>query len=108
MRVLVTGSGGLIGSQACHFFHKKGYYVVGIDNDMRSYFFGEEGSNKNNLRELSDDLGSTYSHYSIDMVSSMVAEGKTMVVVFFAEAISGVKNTPSYLVSSSSTNRCLY
>jgi len=67
LRVLVTGSGGLIGSQACHFFYKKGYHVVGIDNDMRSYFFGEEGSNKNNLQELSDDLGSTYSHYSIDI-----------------------------------------
>lgn len=67
MKVLVTGSGGLIGSQACHFFHKKGYYVVGIDNDMRSYFFGEEGSNKNNLQELSDDLGLTYSHHSVDI-----------------------------------------
>ena len=67
MRALITGSAGLIGSQAAHFFHNKGYYVVGVDNDMRSYFFGEDGSNSNNLKELSESLGTTYSHHSIDI-----------------------------------------
>ena len=38
---IVTGSGGLIGSQSVKFLHDKGFYVVGIDNDMRSYFFGD-------------------------------------------------------------------
>jgi len=38
---LVTGSGGLIGSQTSDFFHQKGYHIIGSDNDMRSYFFGE-------------------------------------------------------------------
>lgn len=41
---LVTGSGGLIGSQSVKFLIEKGYRVVGIDNDMRSYFFGGESS----------------------------------------------------------------
>src|SRR3989344_2207658 len=44
--VLITGSGGLIGSEAVSFFCKKNFEVVGIDNDMRAYFFGEEGSTK--------------------------------------------------------------
>ena len=37
---IVTGSAGLIGSQAVKFLHEKGFEVIGIDNDMRSYFFG--------------------------------------------------------------------
>lgn len=50
-RVLITGSGGLIGSESVRFFAEKGFLVVGIDNDMRSYFFGAEASTKwnNNL-----------------------------------------------------------
>lgn len=50
-RVLITGSGGLIGSESVRFFAEKGFLVVGIDNDMRAYFFGEEASTKwnNNL-----------------------------------------------------------
>ncbi len=42
--VLVTGSGGLIGSESVRFFSEKGFKVVGIDNDMRKYFFGEDAS----------------------------------------------------------------
>ena len=41
---IVTGSGGLIGSQSVNFLIEKGYQVIGIDNDMRSYFFGSESS----------------------------------------------------------------
>lgn len=37
---LVTGSGGLIGSEAVRLYAEKGYRVVGIDNDMRAHFFG--------------------------------------------------------------------
>lgn len=50
-RVLITGSGGLIGSESVRFFAEKDFLVVGIDNDMRAYFFGEEASTKwnNNL-----------------------------------------------------------
>ncbi len=41
---LVTGSAGLIGAEAVRFFIGKGFDVVGIDNDMRRYFFGAEAS----------------------------------------------------------------
>ena len=42
--VLITGSAGLIGAEASRHFHELGWDVVGIDNDMRSAFFGDEAS----------------------------------------------------------------
>ena len=41
---VITGSAGLVGSEAVRHFAGKGLHVVGIDNDMRRYFFGPEGS----------------------------------------------------------------
>ena len=41
---LITGSSGLIGSEAVKFFSNKFDKVIGIDNDMRSYFFGSNAS----------------------------------------------------------------
>ena len=41
---LVTGSAGLIGAESVRFFAAKGYDVVGIDNDMRRVFFGDQAS----------------------------------------------------------------
>ena len=41
--VIVTGSSGLIGSETVKFFHRQGFDVVGIDNNMREYFFGPDG-----------------------------------------------------------------
>lgn len=63
---LITGSGGLIGSQASRFFHSQGFYIVGIDNNMRQYFFGESGSVNDSIRTLESDLVN-YEHYSIDI-----------------------------------------
>lgn len=51
MRALITGSGGLIGSEAAKFFAEKGFEIVGIDNNMRSYFFGEEASTEWNQKK---------------------------------------------------------
>lgn len=42
--VLITGASGLIGSEAALFFSSKGFDIVGVDNDMRRYFFGDEAS----------------------------------------------------------------
>jgi CDP-paratose 2-epimerase len=50
---IITGAGGLVGSEAAKFFCKKGFNVVGIDNDMRRYFFGEEASTAWAVKELS-------------------------------------------------------
>ncbi len=53
---IVTGSSGLIGSEMCKFLHDKGMEVVGIDNNMRKYFFGEDGSTEWNTKMLQDSL----------------------------------------------------
>ncbi len=63
---IVTGSSGLIGSEACQFFHQKGFYVVGIDNDMRRYFFGPDASTKPTERQLRQSL-ERFASYDIDI-----------------------------------------
>ena len=50
--ILITGAAGLVGSEAVRFFCEKGFDVVGIDNDMRKYFFGEDASTRWALDEL--------------------------------------------------------
>jgi CDP-paratose 2-epimerase len=64
---VITGSAGLIGSEASSFFSKLGLEVVGIDNDMRSHFFGAEASNVHNQQRLKSELGSTYQHSNFDI-----------------------------------------
>ena len=49
---IVTGAAGLIGSESVTFFAEKGMDVVGIDNDMRRVFFGDEASTAWNRRRL--------------------------------------------------------
>lgn len=63
--ILITGSNGLIGSESVKFFLNKGFNVVGIDNDMRSYFFGEKSSTKSILEELIKLKN--YTHHDIDI-----------------------------------------
>jgi CDP-paratose 2-epimerase len=51
---IITGSSGLIGGESVEFFHDKFDKIIGIDNNLRSYFFGSDGStiwNKNRLEE---------------------------------------------------------
>ena len=64
--VLITGSGGLIGSEAVKFFCKKGFQVIGIDNDMRSYFFGPEASTEH-ISKHADETFPNFTHYTIDI-----------------------------------------
>jgi CDP-paratose 2-epimerase len=64
---LVTGSGGLVGSHASRMLATLGYTVIGVDNDMRAYFFGKDASTAWNSRSLKDDLGKAYVHYSVDI-----------------------------------------
>ena len=63
---LITGSSGLIGSEAVRFFYNKGYKITGIDNDMRSAFFGEDASTKWNRKLLEKEIKG-YTHYNIDI-----------------------------------------
>ncbi len=64
---IVTGSSGLIGSETVKFLHGKGLDVVGIDNGMRSYFFGADGSVEWNTKELQTKLGSRFTHLALDI-----------------------------------------
>lgn len=64
---LVTGSAGLIGSESARHFAGLGMDVVGIDNDMRRYFFGEDGSTAWSLLRLTSDLGDAYTHFDTDI-----------------------------------------
>jgi CDP-paratose 2-epimerase len=53
---LITGSSGLIGSEASRFCHGKGLDIVGVDNGMRKYFFGGEANTDWNTNELKRTL----------------------------------------------------
>jgi CDP-paratose 2-epimerase len=67
-RVLVTGSSGLIGSEAVRYFDNLGHEVVGIDNNMRRDFFGPAGDTTWNLRALKESTRN-FRHENIDIRS---------------------------------------
>src|SRR5438270_475272 len=72
--VIVTGSAGLIGSEAVKRFANEDRRVVGIDNDMRAQFFGAEASTKKTRDDLIANVPS-YEHYDLDIRdASAVAE----------------------------------
>lgn len=64
--MLVTGSAGLIGSESVKFFCERDFEVIGIDNDLRSYFFGKEASTSWNRKRL-EETYKNYSHISVDI-----------------------------------------
>lgn len=63
---LVTGAAGLIGSEAVRYFAGRGMHVVGVDNDMRKYFFGPEASTEWMRKELESTIPN-YKHYKVDV-----------------------------------------
>lgn len=88
---LITGSAGLIGGETVRFFSEKGFTCVGIDNNMRSYFFGEEASTLKNRQEIENKI-SGYLHRDVDIrnndeVSAVFKEfGKDIKVVVHTAA----------------------
>lgn len=64
---LITGAAGLIGSEAAEHFVARGMEVVGIDNDMRRVFFGDEASTRWNRDRLERRLGKAYTHLDLDI-----------------------------------------
>src|SRR5689334_12346193 len=66
MIVLITGSGGLVGSHCADRFADHGASVVGIDNDMRQRFFGHAGSTRANIERLSREHRN-YTHCDVDI-----------------------------------------
>lgn len=65
-KALITGSAGLIGSEAAKFFCDKGFEVHGIDNNMRKYFFGVDGDTLWNRKKLIHEFRS-YHHHAFDI-----------------------------------------
>ncbi|TBR58668.1 NAD-dependent epimerase [Westiellopsis prolifica IICB1] len=63
---IITGSAGLIGSEAVRYFAHLGLHIVGIDNDMRKFFFGEEASTEWNRKRLEAEF-KEYEHYNVDI-----------------------------------------
>jgi CDP-paratose 2-epimerase len=64
--VIVTGSGGLIGSEAVAHFANAGFDVIGVDNDMRARFFGPDASTAPTTQRLLDTLPG-FQHEDIDI-----------------------------------------
>jgi CDP-paratose 2-epimerase len=64
--VIVTGAGGLIGAEAVRWYAARGWRVVGIDNDMRAYFFGPAASTRWQIEELKDAF-KNYQHVDMDI-----------------------------------------
>ena len=64
--IIVSGSAGLIGSETVKHFAAKGLRVVGLDNDMRSRFFGEEASTKTTRDSLVETI-ENYEHHDLDI-----------------------------------------
>ncbi|BDS07619.1 NAD-dependent epimerase [Oceaniferula spumae] len=67
MKLLVTGSSGLIGSEVCIHFAGLGWEIHGVDNNQRAVFFGPQGDTRWNQSRLSDQLGSSFSHHEVDI-----------------------------------------
>jgi CDP-paratose 2-epimerase len=63
---LITGSGGLIGSESVSFFADKFDLVIGIDNNLRAYFFGGSASTDWNVSRIQSQF-SNYKHYNVDI-----------------------------------------
>ncbi|MCL4557893.1 MAG: NAD-dependent epimerase/dehydratase family protein [Deltaproteobacteria bacterium] len=66
LKILITGSSGLIGSEAVRYFGAQGHKIIGIDNNLRKYFFGKDGDTSWNLKTL---LNSSidFTHLDVDI-----------------------------------------
>jgi CDP-paratose 2-epimerase len=63
---IVTGSSGLVGSEAVEFLSKKGFEVIGIDNNYRKYFFGKSGDTNWRKDQLIKKIRN-FTHFNYDI-----------------------------------------
>ena len=64
--VIITGANGLVGSEAVNFFSNKKYKVIGVDNNLRKFFFGKDGSTSWIKRKIIKE-NKNYLHFNIDI-----------------------------------------
>ncbi len=81
---VVTGSAGLIGSEAVRFLAAKSFRVIGIDNDMRRVFFGDDASTAWQRRRLAEEVPG-YRHLDLDI------RDRAAIEALFAEHTSDIK-----------------
>ena len=65
-KIFVTGSSGLIVSEVCVYFGKRGFEVHGLDNNQRAIFFGPSGDTRWNQKRLSETI-SDFTHHELDI-----------------------------------------
>lgn len=90
-KILVTGVAGLVGSETAKFFGRKGFEVIGVENDSRAYFYGNEASTKQNLKNLMGAVPRLEVHdidiRDFEAIRSLVARyGKSLSLVVHAAA----------------------
>jgi CDP-paratose 2-epimerase len=67
MKLLVTGSSGIIGSEVCLHFASLGWEIHGVDNNQRAVFFGPQGDTRWNQNRLAGALGAAFQHHELDI-----------------------------------------
>ena len=72
---IITGSGGLIGSESAQHFVESGYDVIGIENDMRARFFGPSASTAHTTERLVRTLGDSFRSMEDDIRDADAVEG---------------------------------
>ena len=66
MKILITGAGGLIGSEAVEYYCSQGHEIYGIENNQRQIFFGEKGSTLSRLNQLKEKH-KNFQNFEIDI-----------------------------------------
>ena len=88
MNILITGAGGLIGSEAVEHFSKQGHNVYGIENNQRQVFFGEKGSTLHRLYTLINSYKNFVNHFidirNWDQIINLFNQTKFDVVIHTA------------------------
>ena len=66
MKIVVTGSSGLIGSSVVEYFSQSNNKIYGFDNNLRAFFFGKEGDTRWNQKRLEKNYNN-FSHVEVDI-----------------------------------------
>lgn len=66
-KAIITGSGGLIGSESVSHFVRAGYDVIGLENNMRARFFGPGASTADTTERLERDLEDAFRSLAVDI-----------------------------------------
>ena len=102
MKILVTGSSGLIGSEVCSYFGQRGHQINGVDNNQRAIIFGPKGDTSWRLSQLVENLPD-YSHYDLDIrdrtkMLDLVKQIRPDAVVHTAPVTVSIKPLPFLLM----------